>query len=457
MRRIRFLLAILAAILGLSGCMALNSADLLTLPEISPDHRELLKLINTVTASSDWSTTNPVAGSNKLTTQFVDIYQDGIPEAVAFFRNPTDFRLRLAIYTKTGKSTYSELCTIEMAGEQFHRIDFVDVNGDGSREFVVGIRYATSAMYGLNVYALKNSEGVLLADATYTDLALCDLTGDGVSDIVAVNSDESGAKAYAELFCRTETGGFASAGTAPVSASVHAPSAMIFGSLNESMNAVIAEGSFADATGAQRYLSDVFVCRDGVFTNLSYAEIYHQSFETQRSVALQFSDVNFDGFLEFPIAFAMPYPPTVPVAGGVCVRWFGYAASGEVKAVNDTYHASDNRWFFLLPRSWNDRIYVRSETGEGYRAGAFETDVNGQPHTLMTIYMFSSESAMTKSDILGLIPLKEYNGIFYAATVAAAEDLPAEIAEMVLPQSEVAERLVFVSANGSYRRASATK
>ena len=83
MRRIRFLLAILAAILGLSGCMALNSADLLTLPEISPDHRELLKLINTVTASSDWSTTNPVAGSNKLTTQFVDIYQDGIPEAVA--------------------------------------------------------------------------------------------------------------------------------------------------------------------------------------------------------------------------------------------------------------------------------------------------------------------------------------------------------------------------------------
>ena len=45
MRRIRFLLAILAAILGLSGCMALNSADLLTLPEISPDHRALAKAL----------------------------------------------------------------------------------------------------------------------------------------------------------------------------------------------------------------------------------------------------------------------------------------------------------------------------------------------------------------------------------------------------------------------------
>ena len=142
MRRIRSLLVLLAVILGLSGCMALNSADLLTLPEISPDHRELLKLINSATASSAWTTTNPVAGSNKLTTQFVDIYQDGIPEALAFFRNPADFKLRLTIYTKTGKSTYGELCTIEMAGEQFHRIDFVDVNGDGNREFIVGIRHA---------------------------------------------------------------------------------------------------------------------------------------------------------------------------------------------------------------------------------------------------------------------------------------------------------------------------
>lgn len=457
MRRIRYLLAIFAAILGLSGCMALNSADLLTLPEISPDHRELLKLINTVTSSTDWSTTNPIAGDNKLTTQFVDIYQDGIPEALAFFRNPADFKLRLTIYTKTGKSTYGELCTIEMAGEQFHRIDFVDVNGDGNREFVVGIRYATSAMYGLNVYALKNSEGVLLTDTTYTDLTLCDLTGDGVTDIVAVNNDESGVKAYAELFSRTETGGFASAGTAPVSTAVRAPSAMICGSLNESMKAVIAEGCFADATGAQRYLSDVFVCRDGVFTNLSYAEIYHQSFETQRSVALQFSDVNFDGFLEFPIAFTMPYPSTVPVAGGVCVRWFGYAASGEVKAVTDTYHASDNRWFFLLPQSWNDRVYVCSESGEGYRAGAFVTDVDGRPCTLLTIYMFSSKAAMAKSDIQDLIALKEYNGIFYAATVTAAQSLPAEAAELALPQSEIAQRLVFVSANGTYRRASATK
>ena len=217
MRRIRSLLVLLAVILGLSGCMALNSADLLTLPEISPDHRELLKLINAATASSAWTTTNPVAGSNKLTTQFVDIYQDGIPEALAFFRNPTDFKLRLAIYTKTGKSTYGELCTIEMAGEQFHRIDFVDVNGDGNREFIVGIRHATSAMYGLNVFTLKNSEGVLLADATYTDLALYDLTGDTVTDIVTINSDAGGINAHAELFGRTENG-FGSLGTAPLSA-----------------------------------------------------------------------------------------------------------------------------------------------------------------------------------------------------------------------------------------------
>ena len=456
MRRIRSLLVLLAVILGLSGCMALNSADLLTLPEISPDHRELLKLINAATASSAWTTTNPVAGSNKLTTQFVDIYQDGIPEALAFFRNPADFKLRLTIYTKTGKSTYGELCTIEMAGEQFHRIDFVDVNGDGNREFIVGIRHATSAMYGLNVFTLKNSEGVLLADATYTDLALYDLTGDTVTDIVTINSDAGGINAHAELFGRTENG-FGSLGTAPLSASVHAPSAVVCGNLNESMQAMIVEGSFTDAAGAQRYLSDILLCRDGVFTNLSYAEIYHQSFETQCSVALQFSDVNFDGFLEFPIAFTMPYPQTVTNPGGVCVRWFGYAATGEVKAVIDTYHASDNRWFFQLPQSWNDRVYVRSETGDGYRAGVFATDVDGHPRTLMTLYMFSSAAALQKSEIKDLIVLKPYNDIYYAATVTDIDDLPVEIPEMALSREEIASRLVFVLSDGTYRRMSDLK
>ena len=456
LRRILCWLLTACAVFGLTGCMAINSADLLTLPEISPEHRELLKLINNVTDSSAWSTTNPVAGDNKLTTQFVDLYQDGIPEALAFFKNPADFTLRLSVYTKTGKSTYSELCTIEMAGEQFHRIDCVDVNGDGNRELVVGIRYATSAMYGLNIYAVKNGEGILLADTTYTDLALCDLTGDSVADIVTVNTDESGNNAYAELFTRTETG-VASAGRAPISAAVRTPAAMICGDLNESMCAAIVEGKFTDSTGAMRYLSDVLVCRDGVFTNLSYAEIYHQSFETQRSVALTFADVDFNGYLEFPISFSMPHPANVSVAGGVCVRWFGYTPAGEVKAVTDTYHASDNSWFFTLPHTWNDRVYVKSVTGDGYRAGEFVIDVDGTAQTLLTIYMFSTESARLKCDVPNLIFLPEYNDIYYAATVTAAEDLPAEAKDLAAAAEEVAERLVFVSTGGAYRRASTVR
>ncbi|MBR5519321.1 MAG: hypothetical protein IKU55_01250 [Clostridia bacterium] len=456
LRRICGWLLTVCTVLALSGCLAFNSTDLLTLPEISPEHRELLKLINNVTASSAWVTTNPVAGDSKLTTQFVDLYQDGIPEALAFFKNPTDFTLRLSIYTKTGKSTYSELCTIEMAGEQFHRIDCVDVNGDGNRELVVGIRYATSAMYGLNVYAVKNGEGILLTDTTYTDLVVYDLTADSVADIVTINTDESGTNAYAELFAHAETG-ITSLGRAPISAAVRTPSAMICGELNDSMRAVIVEGGFTDSTGTPRYLSDVLTCRDGSFTNLSYAEIYHQSFETQRSVALTFADVDLNGYLEFPIAFSMPQPPNVTVAGGICVRWFGYTSTGEVKAVTDTYHASDNRWFFTLPQAWNDRVYVKSVTGEGYRAGEFVIDVNGTAQTLLTIYMFNTESARLTSDVANLIFLPEYNGVYYAAIATSPDELPKDAKDLALSAEEVAERLVFVSAGGDYRRASTVR
>ena len=56
MRRWISLLLLFCITLSLSGCMMLNSSDLLTLPEISPEHRQLLKLVNAETASAAWAT-----------------------------------------------------------------------------------------------------------------------------------------------------------------------------------------------------------------------------------------------------------------------------------------------------------------------------------------------------------------------------------------------------------------
>ncbi len=455
-RLIVWLLAVCAAA-GLSGCMMMNSSDLLTLPEISPEHRQLLQLINSVTASANWSTTNPVAGSNRLTTQFVDLYSDGIPEAAAFFRNQKDFKLRAVLYTKTGSASYTELCSVEMPGEQFHRVDYADLDGDGSMELLVGVRYDTAAIYGLHVYSIQNGEAAELLDTTYTDFAIYDLDGDGMNEVLTVNSDESGVNAYAELFAY-EGAEMTSLGSAPVSAEVRAPSAMRTGMLNAEMPAVIAEGSFTDSSGAVKYLSDVFVFRpEQGLVNLSYAELFKQSFETQRTVPLAFSDVDFDGFLEFPISVSSPAAAVANAVSGQHVRWYGYTPAGNVEAKADTYHAADGAWFFLLPPSWRDRAYVRDVATSDYQTAVFACEQDGMQHELMTLYLFDSELDMRRCDIDGLISVAQYGGVWYAARLPDADDR-ALSAEMYLSGAdEIRQRLAFITSGGDYRRAAALK
>ena len=48
MRRWSSLLLLFCITLSLSGCMMLNSSDLLTLPEISPEHRQLASRIRDI-------------------------------------------------------------------------------------------------------------------------------------------------------------------------------------------------------------------------------------------------------------------------------------------------------------------------------------------------------------------------------------------------------------------------
>ena len=55
---------------------------------ISHDQAQLRKLINEITASKNWQSTSPQTGDNRYAVQFVDLYGDGISEAVTFSEIP---------------------------------------------------------------------------------------------------------------------------------------------------------------------------------------------------------------------------------------------------------------------------------------------------------------------------------------------------------------------------------
>lgn len=451
-RRAAILLC-LCLVLPLCGCSMLNSSDLLTLPMISPEHQQLLKLINGVTGSTDWVTTNPAAGNNRLTTQFVDFYGDGIPEAVAFFKNTPEFRLRVTVYSKSGVSSYAELCSVEMNGEQIQRVEYADLDGDGSQEMLVGVRYDTAALYTLYAFSLRNGSAAELLNVTYNDFTLCDLLGDGRKEIFTIRDSEVEGAPIAELF-HCEAGIMSSVGTAPVSPCVRTPLFLTSGRLNSDTPAIIAEGSFTDAsTDAIRYLSDVFIWQEEEgFRNLSYAEIFGQSFETQRSVSLRFSDVNADGSMEFPIAVTMAQPASNPTAvpAGSAIRWYGYDPTGDVSAVADTWLSGDGTWMLTLPKSWRDCFYAQSRTKNDRRLVVFSADdENGAPVELLSICICSNADNIPACTADGYERLAEYGGIWYG--VLLNPDAPPALG--LKDRADVQARMIFLTAEKTYVKA----
>ena len=311
---------------------------------------------------------------------------------------------------------------------------------------LVSVRLDTAAVYALYVYAIRNGSALELLQATYTDLAVFDLDGDGACDILLVNGDETSAELFS---CENQT--MVSRGKAPLSEGTRILSNIRTGFLNETMPAAVADATFTDATGAVKYLSDVFVCEPGgELKNLSYAEVFHQSFETQRTVPYAFSDADFDGYLEFPIAI----PSVSGVTGGQYIRWYGYQPDGSVAAKSDTFHHSSGAWYFLLPASWRDTAGIRELSTATYNAVVFSYTAGGMVYELLTLYLFPSEEAMQEAKLEGIAATVTYNGSVYAIRLPKkpSGNVPADL--YLSGVDEARERLVFLTAAGGYARAS---
>ena len=100
------MLSVLLSLLVLSGCTFPSGDELLAAPKPSTNYQtlqvELEKLI-----SSGISYTAPVEGENRSSIQLIDLDNDGVEEAISFFRgssSATSNEFKVYIYRKQDES-----------------------------------------------------------------------------------------------------------------------------------------------------------------------------------------------------------------------------------------------------------------------------------------------------------------------------------------------------------------
>lgn len=446
---------ILILALCLSGCLNFSS-DLFTLPGISHDQAQLRKLINEITASKNWQSTSPQTGDNRYAVQFVDLYGDGISEAVTFFRNSKDFKLRVVIFSKTGSSSYSRMCSFIMDGDLIDTIYYKDLNGDGSLELIIKNRSESESLFGVNVYAIRNNDAALLLEKTCTGMVIFDLDSDMLPEILCLNNTETDPNAYAELFKYDTTSknkqidSLISLGTAPITSGMVSPDRITTGFLYKGMPVIIIDGKKKVNEELTAFSADIFACINGALENFSR----NISFYTSRSNQIYCMDVDFDGFIEFPVPVKLTTSDKFITEDDYYQMWFSYNKDRTMEKNVSTYYSS--KWYFIFPDSWESVYLLKTEdTNEGYTSYKFAFEQDERLHIALEIYVFNAKDKSTLNLPEDAFFLAENNeSLFYAKIPASPDKGPLPRKVYLSSPAEVKQRFVVFDVNGVAQLAS---
>ena len=123
------LLIAAAVLLSLSGCYSGGIDQYFSLPQPAEEYLQLQQLIDQeIAAGSEYAA--PLRGNYRQSVQLADLDNDGVDEALVFFRDK-DGNLKIIIFIVVGRE-YRQVLTIQGEGRSIGSIDFADMNADGT-------------------------------------------------------------------------------------------------------------------------------------------------------------------------------------------------------------------------------------------------------------------------------------------------------------------------------------
>lgn len=342
-------LAGIAAAFVLSGCFRMSADELYSLPRASEEYIRLQVQIDAVLESgAEYSP--PTGGPNRRSVQVKDLDGDGVDEALAFFTVAgSESPLKIHIFRKY-EDDYQNAAIIEGAGSAIESVRYVDMNGDGVSEIVVGWQMST-ALQHMTIYSLSGLQNVRIAGADYKNIAVCDLNGDGTDDVVAVRLATAETPGEAESFTLMDDGEVVRS-VARLSDGMDTVARIISGHLRDGSPAVFVDGKAGSFT-----ITDVFVYAEGL-VNISVGAESGYASDTERAMSLYCSDIDKDGAVEAPAAVPLLQQSETTYYE---IDWYAYDAAGGRELALSTYHNNSDGWYIIIPPSWRGRFTVRRE------------------------------------------------------------------------------------------------
>ena len=438
--RKRFKLILAAGLLLLlTGCFSQSVDELYAPPKAPDDYLKLDEKINEMlNAGGEYAA--PLTDELTQKVQLQDLDGDGVQEAIAFFRVSSDERqLKICIYHQQDEN-YELAAMIESAGTAINVVDYQDLDGVPGKEIIVGWQQSDK-LYSLAAYSIHNDQVLEMMRTEYTDFQVCDLDTDGVNEIVVIHSGttDSGSRVdlydYRNSLMELDSSAPLSRNTTGLSDNgvrtgllKGGETAVFVDSLYSASGSYPAEGdqsTYSSTTySSDGHITDIFAWKNGKIQNITLNPDTGESDGTIRwYTAVSAKDINNDGILELPDPYALTDPSSLSIAVNFwAIRWLQYDIDGNANLVFTTYYNDRDKWYFILPESWDGKITVsRNDVAGGERAVIFsywEGTDGAEPLPFLVIYTLSGDNRFMRANMAGrfrLLPDDTDSDTIYAA------------------------------------------
>jgi len=411
MKRV-FLMVVLLVALLLSGCQMRTVDQMYAVPRRSAEYEELQKAIDRVMTGLDYCA--PLSGENRQSVQMADLNGDGEEEYLLFARSNSDDPLKIFIFTPSGDH-YDLMHTIESRGSAFEQVEYVDIDGVGGKELVVGRQVSDQVLRYLTVYTFPGAEAERLLAVNYVRFVVTDLDENKLSDLVIISSGESEAESGSAALYRYEDGAMVRSREARLSAQSENIRRIMVSRIHGGQTAVYV----ASALEESAIITDVFSLKDNQFQNISLSNESGTSVQTMRNHYIYADDIDGDGILELPSLMDMlPVQNNIRNSEQHLIRWYAMTDQGDEVDKMYTFHNFDGGWYMTLDENWASRISV---TQQGSVCTFYVWDETFEKaEKLLSIYAMTGSGREMEAEEQNRMILYKTEGVIYAAKLEVA-------------------------------------
>jgi len=379
----------------MSSCVGKTADELYKLPQLSAEFKQLQRMIDAA-LESGLEYSPPQQGKNTAAVQLRDIDGDGTEEAFAFFFSG-EYDLNVYYYRRID-DTYIVADILQIAGQTFDEVEYVDMNGDDIWGIAIGARLGTEKKR-VTFYKLSNENHNKLekySESDYLSICFGDITGDGYDDMICVKNNQKDTT----LECMATwlvSDAYLVSKTSELSSIAKMPKKMTVGILNDGITCVFTDSETTDGG----LVTDIFCVSKDELINIVKTDGVPA---TYRSADAPYTTERLHGE---DIMARVPEEIVTPennISAGACYDWYSYSSNGEKTYEATTYYYSDGGWCLDIDRTWIAGLTVIIEDNPyvyGERTISFSCAENDSEKPFLIIYMLTGDRREDRSQLSG--------------------------------------------------------